>query len=110
MRKKSGVQPRLIKTADKLRGGSTTPRGGSVFVPCTASVHDVREVGPHTAGRGVSYYSIGRHNVMDAVGMGRLCEFIEGPVCAVGAWLYVISTKWLWVPGFGACADEGLRL
>lgn len=33
---------------------------------------------------GVSYYSIGGHNVTDAVGMGRLCEFIEGSVCAVG--------------------------
>jgi hypothetical protein len=33
---------------------------------------------------GVSYYSIGGHNVTNAVGMGRLCEFIEGSVCAVG--------------------------
>ena len=30
---------------------------------------------------------MGRHNVMDAVGMERLCEFIEGPVHAVGEWL-----------------------
>src|SRR6266568_4406053 len=62
----------------------------------TVTVHSERAwcKESHTAGRGVGYYLIRRHNVMDAVGMGRLCEFIEGPSTPS----VVISTKWLWVP------------
>ena len=46
MCKKSGVQPRLIKTADMLHGGSTTEEDPSSYGDCTASVHGVRDRTP----------------------------------------------------------------